>query len=147
MTASIELAFINDGISHLYYKAADWIAAFEELNNADANTDDAEDFDNGDSKADPAVVKKWARELASHPKYSSCRSDDQREFVLEQLAGEDIGSLPLWPILRRAETIYLMEIKEKEKESQAAKARSLRDQGFNMNAIAKELHISRDRVS
>lgn len=147
LTTSIELAFISDGISHIYYKASDWIAAFEELNSANTNTDDAEGLDNRDSTADPAVVKKWARELASHPKYSSCRSDDQREFLMEQLAGKDIGTLPLWPILRRAETIYLMEIKEKEEENLAAKARSLRDQGLNMNAIAKELHISRDRVS
>ena len=147
LVATVEIAFVTDGFSHIYYESADWVPTFEDLTADEAETDQTGQFEDREQKADPAVVKKWARELASHPKYGSCRSDDQREFILEQLAGEDMVTLPLWPILRRAETIYLMEIKEKEEEALAAKARSLRDQGLNMNAIAKELHISRDRVS
>jgi hypothetical protein len=147
LTAFLELAFISNGISHIYCKTAEWIPKFEDLTANDRETDKSEELEDNGQKADPAAVKKWARELASHPKYSSCRSDDQREFLLEQLAGEDVGALPLWQILRRAETIYLMEIKEKEEETLSTQARQLRDQGLNMNAIAKKLRISRDRVS
>lgn len=144
LTASIEVAFVTDGISHVYYEPAEWISTFEKLTPNDTDESDIEDEE---TKVDSAVVKKWAHQLASHPKYGSCRSDDQREFLLEQFAGEEVATLPVWPILRRAETIYLMEIKEQEEENLSTQAQELRNQGLNMNAIAKKLRISRDRVS
>lgn len=145
LTASIHLAFVSDGISHIFYEAAEWFTRFAEL-----TEDDSEDEDRvagREAKADPALIDKWARTLASHPKYSSCKSGDEREFLLEQLAGEAFSSLPLWPTLRRAETVYVMEIKEQEEERLGTQARELRNQGLNMNAIAKRLRISRDKVS
>ena len=145
LTACLEIAFINDGISHIFYESADWLSKFEELIADDS--EEIEDFDVKEPKVDAAVVNKWARELASHPKYSGCKSGDEREFLLEQIAGTEFPKIPLWPTIRRAETIFAMEIKDQEEERLSAQAREMRRQGLNMNAIAKKLKISRDRVS
>ena len=145
LTASLEVAFMSDGISHIFYEPADWLTKFEELIADDS--EEIEDFEVKEPKVDAALVNKWARELASHPKYSGCKSGDEREFLLEQIAGTEFPKIPLWPTIRRAETIFAMEIKDQEEERLSAQAREMRRQGLNMNAIAKKLKISRDRVS
>jgi hypothetical protein len=85
-----------------------------------------------EGRIDSALVSQWSRQLAGHPKYGSCKSDDQREFLLEQLTGENFTKIPLWTIIRRAETIYQFEMKDKEKETlsgQAVRHRSSEDRG------------------
>jgi len=143
LTAFVDIGFSIGGISHIYRKFPEWFDSFQELT---ADEPD-EVHDAGEERIDSTLVSKWARQLASHPKYGSCKSDDQREFLLEQLAGEDFAKIPLWPTIRRAETIYQLEMKGKEEERLSSQAQELRNQGLNMNAIAKRLGISRDRVS
>lgn len=145
LTAVIDLAFVSQGVSHICQIRAEWFRTFEEL------TPEDEEDEGGqveqDEKFDKALVDKWARALANHTKYSSCKNDDQREYLLEELAREEFGDLPLWPVLRRAETVYLLDVRPREEEHLGSQARELRKQGLNMNAIARKLGISRDRVS
>jgi orotate phosphoribosyltransferase-like protein len=49
--------------------------------------------------------------------------------------------------LARADSIYQFEIKPKEEQRLRTEARRLREQGLNINAIAVNLGISKDRVS
>jgi hypothetical protein len=140
-TAIIDLAFAVDGVFHIYQLAADWFTAFEEL------TAEEEEAEPVEHQVDKQLVNKWASVLANHPKFGSCKNDDQREYLLEQLAGEDCGALPLGEILRRAETLYVFDVRPRQEEDLQKQAKQMRKQGLNMNAIALKLGISRDRVS
>ena len=142
LTAIIDVAFEMGGMFHVYQETADWFDAFQEL-----TAEEEEKQVEEETQVDKALVDKWARELASHAKYSSCKDYDQGAYLLEKLAGEGYEKLPLSDIFRRAETIYQFELKPQEEERLSQKARELRKQGLNMNAIAQKLGISRDRVS
>ena len=143
LTEIIDLTFVVDGVFHIYQLAADWFTAFEEL----IAEEELEEHEPLEKPVDKPLVNKWASMLANHPKFGSCKNDDQREYLLEQLTGEDYETLPLGEILRRAETLYVFEVRPKQEEGLRKQAREFRKQGLNMNAIAQKLGISRDRVS
>lgn len=144
LIAIIDLAFVLDGVFHIYQLTADWFRAFEELTAAE---EQAEEGEPGEEPVDKALVNKWAEALANHPKFGMCKTYEQREYLLEKLAAEEYEKLPVGYILGRAETLYLFEVRPKEEERLREQARELRKQGLNMNAIALKLGISRDRVS
>ena len=147
MTAVIDLAFIHQDVVHIHQCFADWFRTFEELTEGlEADSDETEDSF-PERVVDKALVKKWASELANHVKFGTARSGDQREFLLESIAGPEIDGLPIGDILARADSIYQFEIKPKEEEYLRGEARRLREQGLNINAIAVKLGISKDRVS
>ena len=58
-----------------------------------------------------SLVKKWASELANHAMFGAARTGDQREFLLESIAGGEIDTLPTGDILSRADSLYQFEIK------------------------------------
>lgn len=147
MTAVIDLAFVHEDIVHIYQCFADWFEAFQQLTEGLETDSDENGGHFPERVVDKALVKKWASQLASHPKFGMTRSGDQREFLLESIAGTEIDTLPVSDILARADTIYQFEIKPTEEERMRAKARELREQGLNMSAIAVKLGISKDRVS
>jgi hypothetical protein len=147
VTAVIDLAFVHEDIVHICQCFADWFEAFEELTGGlEEDSDESEDSF-AERVVDKALVRKWASELANHSKFSATRSGDQREFLLEAIAGAEIDTLPVGHILARADSVYQFEIKPKEEERQRSEARRLREQGLNINAIAVKLGISKDRVS
>lgn len=139
----IDLAFLWDGVFHVCRLTAEWFEAFEEL--VEEGKERAEE--ENERKPDKALVGKWAAELANHPKFGSCKTYAQREYLLEGLSKGDYRTLPVSDILNRAETVYLFEVRPKEEERLRDEARRLRNEGLNMNAIALRLGISRDRVS
>lgn len=145
LTAVIDLAFVHEDIVHIYQCFADWFEAFQEL--TDGLDSDENEGRFPERVVDKALVRKWASQLASHPKFGMTRSGDQREFLLESIAGTEIDMLPVGDILARADSIYQFEIKPTEEERMRGKARELREQGLNINAIAVKLGISKDRVS
>ncbi len=147
VTAVIDLAFVYEDVVHIHQCFADWFQAFEELTEGLEEDSDASDASFHERVVDKALVKKWASELANHPKFGSTRSGDQREFLLESIAGDEIDTLPTGDILARADSIYQIEIKPKEEERVRGEVRRLREQGLNINAIALKLGISKDRVS
>jgi hypothetical protein len=144
LTSIIDLAFVLDGVFHIYQLAADWFRAFEELT---AGKEEAEEGEPVEEPLDKVLVNKWAEALANHAKFGICKNYEQREYLLEKLAAEEYERLPLGYILRRAETLYLFEVRPKEEERLRAQAGELRKQGLNINAIALKLGIPRDRVS
>jgi len=144
MTAVVEVAFIVDGVAHWYEHAADWFREFEELMEEDGEPSDEND---SEKSVDKAVVRKWAGELAKDPRFRTCKNYDQREYLLEQIAGDDLGSLPIYEILSRAETIYNLEIRPVLDEQLAYEARALRKKGMTLTGIAQKLGLSRDKVS
>lgn len=147
LVADIDLTFISTGCLHIYKYQAEWFESFVEL--SDALEDDQDDT--GDTtrvnEVDKELVKKWASQLATHPKYGITRTGDQREFLLESLAGTEFDPLPTYEILSRADSIYQFEIKPDQEKELSQEAKRLKQQGLNMNAIASKLGISRDRVS
>jgi hypothetical protein len=147
MTAVIDLAFVHEDIVHIHQCFADWFQAFEELTGGLAEDSDESEDSFAERVVDKALVRKWASELANHSKFGATRSGDQREFLLEAIAGAEIDTLPVGHILARADSVYQFEIKPKEEERQRSEARRLREQGLNINAIAVKLGISKDRVS
>jgi hypothetical protein len=147
VTAVIDLAFVHEDIIHIYQCFADWFEAFEELTEELEKDSDESEGSFAEHVVDKALVRKWASELANHSKFGSTRSGDQREFLLEAIAGAEIDNLPVGHILARADSVYQFEIKPKEEERQRAEARRLREQGLNINAISVKLGISKDRVS
>jgi hypothetical protein len=147
LTAVIDLAFVHEDLVHIHQCLADWFQAFEQLTEGlDEDSDE-----NGDSfperVVDKALVKKWASELANHAKFGAARTVDQKEFLLEGIAGAEIDTLPIGDILSRADSIYQFEIKPKEDERLRIEAGCLREQGLNLSAIALKLGIPKDRVS
>jgi hypothetical protein len=147
VTAVIDLAFIQQDVVHIHQCFADWFRSFSELTEGLGADSDETEASFPEHVVDKALVKKWASELASYAKFGAARTGDQREFLLETIAGSEIDSLPVQDILARADSIYQFEIKPKEEEHLRREARRLREQGLNINAIAVKLGISKDRVS
>jgi len=147
VTAVIDLAFMYGDVVHIHQCFADWFQTFEELTEGWEPDSDETDESFPERVVDKPLVKKWASELANHAKFGAARTGDQREFLLETIAGSDIDSLPVGDILARADSIYQFEVKPKEEERLRREARRLREQGLNMSAIAVKLGISKDRVS
>jgi hypothetical protein len=147
MTAVIDLAFMYNDVVHIHQCFADWFQTFEELTDGLEPESDETEESFPERVVDKALVKKWASELANHGKFGAARTGDQREFLLETIAGSEIDSLPVDEILARADSIYQFEVKPKEEERLRGEARHLREQGLNMSAIAVKLGISKDRVS
>lgn len=142
LTCVIDLAFVANGILHLYQKTADWFDKFGELTEEEEEEED--NREGNDRELPVAEIDQWATKLASHSKYPSTRN---HEYLLERIAGEEFGRLPAYKILRRAEAIYEMDFKDAAEEKIAAEVMQLRGQGLNQNAIALKLGISRERVS
>lgn len=147
LTAVLDLAFIHQDVVHIYQSFAAWFQAFEELTEGL----EQESLESGEAfterVVDKSLVKKWALELANHPKFGTTRSGDQKELLLENIAGLEIDTLPVGHILARADSIYQLEIKPIEDERIRVKVRELRKEGLNISAIAVKLGISKDRVS
>jgi hypothetical protein len=144
LTAVIEIAFIVDGVGHWYEQVADWFKAFEELTEESESSDQDDDPDDA---VDKVAVQKWASELANDPRFRTCKNYDQREYLLEQIAGDDLGDLPAYDVLSRAESIFQLEIKPMLDERLSEEARALRNNGMTVNGIAQKLGIPRDKVS
>ena len=147
VTAVIDLAFVHEDIVHIHQCFADWFQAFEELTEGLEEDSDEREDSFPEHVVDKALVKKWASQLANHAKFGAARTGDQREFLLESIAGAEIDTLPIGDILARADSIYQFEIKPKEDERLRIEAGRLREQGLNLSAIALKLGIPKDRVS
>lgn len=143
-TCMIELAFVADGVLHICQKAAQWLQEFRDLLPTDGNEDASR---KQESPAGKATVDKWATALASDPRYIGCRGYEEREFLLEKIAGNEFQEVPVPEVLSRAETVFHVEFRQAAEEKLASEVRRLREQGLNLNAIALKLGISRDRVS
>ncbi|MHB8542006.1 MAG: hypothetical protein ACYDCD_13865 [Candidatus Acidiferrales bacterium] len=139
LTCTIELAFVANGVIHIYQEAPDWFDEFEGLLTEE---DDREPEER--KPADKATVNKWAMVLAGDQKYITSKD---REYLLEKLAGDEFLVLPVFEILRRAETIFQADFRQVAEERLAEEIRQLREQGLNMSAIAAKVGIPRDRVS
>jgi hypothetical protein len=146
-TAVIDVAFVHEDVVHVHQCFADWFQAFEELTEELEEDSNEREDPFPERVVDKVLVRKWASELANHAKFGAARSGDQREFLLETIAGSEIDSLPVGDILARADSIYQFEIKPQEEQRLRTEARRLREQGLNINAIAVNLGISKDRVS
>jgi len=144
LIAQIDLAFVVDGVTHIYRRSPDWFEAFQALVH-EAGDEDEQELP--EPRVDKATVDKWARSLATHEKYAGCKTHDQRRYLLEQLAGDDYGTLPVNEVLKRADTVYTFEVRPEQEKELRARARTLREHGLNLNAIGQKLGISRDRVS
>jgi hypothetical protein len=83
----------------------------------------------------------------NHTKFGAARTADQREFLLETIAGPEIDKLPVGDILARADSIYQFEVRPNEEDRLRTEARRLREEGLNISAIALKLGISKDRAS
>ncbi len=143
LTSVIDLAFVADGVVHIYQKTANWFNEFENLAPEDADDDEEEET----KPADKATINKWATMLASNPNFITCKDSRNREYLLEKIAGDEFPKLPAYEILTRAETIFHVEFRQAAEARLADEIRSLREQGLNVNAIALKLGMSRDRVS
>jgi hypothetical protein len=141
LTCEIDLAFIANGVVHLYQETADW---FDEFGSMVGEDDEDEEEVEERRPASKAVVNKWATALASHPKYPTIK---QHDYLLEKIAGDEFSQLPKYEVLRRAEMIYQTDFREAAERTLAKEIQELRSQGLNLNAIAQKLGISRDRVS
>lgn len=135
---NIDLAFIHEGVFHIYRFSADWLDKFQELTESEADSDE---------EIDESLIHEWAEKLASHPRYATCKNKSQRGYLLEEIGGDENEDIPGWAILKEAERIYFVKVKPKEDERLKKEAEHLHDQGLNLNAIAQKLGISRDRVS
>jgi hypothetical protein len=139
-TCVIDLAFVANGVLHLYQQTADWFDEFGELTG-----DDEEDNEQESGRELPInEINEWATKLASDPKYATIKN---REYLLERIAAGEFDRLPTYKILRRAEAIYEIDFKNAAEEKLAEEIMRLREQGLNQNAIALKLGISRERVS
>jgi len=143
LTAIVEIAFIVDGVAHWYEQVADWFKEFEEL------TEEAErsSEDDSDEPVDKAVVQKWASELANDPRFRTCKNYDQREYLLEQIAGDNLAGLPVHDVLGRAESIFQLEVKPGLDERLSEEARALRKKGMTLTGIAQKLGLPKEKVS
>jgi len=139
LTCIIDLAFVSNGVVHIYQETADWFDEFEEL-----LPEDEDDEQEERKPVDKATVNKWALALASDPQYLTSK---QREYLLEKLAGQEFPKLPIFDVLRRAETIFQADFRQVAEEKLSDEIRQLREQGLNLNAVALKLGISRDRAS
>ena len=147
VTAVLDLAFMSGEVVHTYQCFADWFQAFEDLTDALERESNENEDSFPEHVVDKSLVRKWATELANHTKFGAARTGDQREFLLETIAGSEIDNLPVGDILARADSIYQFELKPKEEDRLRTEARRLREEGLNINAIAVRLGISKDRAS
>ena len=138
LTCVIDLAFVANGVVHIHQETPDWFTEFEDLL-PEQSEDEPER-----KLPDKTTVNKWAATLASHPQYMNSRD---REYLLEKLAGAEFPTLPVFEVLRRAATVFEMDFKQGAEEKLAEEVRQLREQGLNLNAIARKLGLSRDRAS
>ncbi len=143
LTCVIDLAFVADGVVHIYQKTADWFNEFESLVPQDADDEEQEET----KPADKATINKWATMLASNPNFIACKDSRNREYLLEKISGDEFPKLPTYEILTRAETIFHVEFRQAAEAKLADEIRHLREEGLNVNAIALKLGMSRDRVS
>lgn len=144
LIAQIDLAFMADGVTHIYRRSPEWFETFLQLTQ---EADEGPDEDQPEPLADKKTIEKWARSLATEARFVGCKTQTQRLYLLEELAGDDYERLPGREVLRRAEMIFAFEVRPKVDEELRTKARALREQGLNLSAIAQKLGISRDRVS
>lgn len=142
MTCVIDLAFVANGVVHVYQETADWFDEFGDLTGEDEEADDDEPEEK--TVVSKEVLDKWATALASDPRYSTTK---RHEYLLEKIAGGAFLELPVYDILRRAEAIFHVDFKQAAEEKLANEIQELRNQGFNMHAIAMKLGISQVRVS
>jgi hypothetical protein len=140
ITCVIDLAFLADGVVHIFQETADWFDEFSDLVPDDDDDDEAEE----PKPINKSDLRRWATALASDPKY--CTST-QREYLLQQIAGVEFPRLPAYQILHEAETIYQMEFKQAAEEKLANEIQEMRNKGFNLKAIGMKLGISQGRVS
>jgi hypothetical protein len=140
LTCVIDLAFLANGVIHIYQETADWFDEFSELIPDDNDDDEAEE----PKPINKSDLRRWATALASDPKY--CTST-QREYLLQQIAGAEFPKLPAYQILREAEPIYQTEFRQAAEEKLANEIQEMRNQGFNLKAIGLKLGISQGRVS
>jgi hypothetical protein len=138
----IDLAFVTDGVGHIYQKTADWFREFEDL-----LPDDSDEEEEEKRPADKATVNKWATILASDPKFLISKDSKGREYLLEKIAGEEFPKLPTYEILSRAEANFQVEFRQAAEARLADEIRTLRGQGLNVNAIAPKIGMSRHHVS
>jgi len=138
MTAMVEIVFIVDSVAHWYQRAADWFERFEELTERAKSSDPAVDM---------VAVRKWANELANDPRFKACKNYGQREYLLEQVAGDKLDELPKEEVISRAESIFQLEIKPTLDEQLAQEARALKKQGMTNTGIAQKLGLPKDKVS
>lgn len=89
-------------------------------------------------------MNKWATALASNPKYFTSK---HREYLLEQIAGGELSKLPLYEILRRAETIFDNDYRQTVETQRVEQIRHLREKELNLDAIALSLGLPRARVA
>jgi hypothetical protein len=139
MTCVIDLAFLTNGVIHIYQESADWFDEFSDL--VSDEDDDELDDPKSINKSD---LRRWATALASDPRY--CTST-RREYLLEQIAGAEFRRLPTYKILCESEAIYQTDFKQAAEEKLANEIQELRNQGLNMKAIGLKLGISQGRVS
>lgn len=144
LTAIVDLAYLFDGVLHIFQKRADWFEAFEELT---ARGEIEEETKRVEEKVDTELVDTWANKLVRDSRYRMCKTYSQQDYLLEKLAGDEYKRLPVSRILSRADTIYLIDIRPQEDEELRKQAKELKVQGLNLNAIAQRLGLSRDRVS
>src|SRR5579885_2271064 len=97
-------------------------------------------------EVDKTPVRKWAAALASHPQFSRCKTYSQRSYLLETMAGDEYGNLPVDEIISLADAMYTIDVLPKEEERLRTEAHRLRKQGLSLTAISGKLGISRDRV-
>jgi hypothetical protein len=141
LTCAIELAFVTNGVVHIYQETTGWMEAFEDLAGDDEQDDDGID----DRKpVDRTLVNEWGKMLASDQRYPTTRN---HKYLLEQLSGDLFSTLPIYEILRRADTVFNAEFKVAADERLATEIQRLRSQGLNIDAIALKLGIPRGRVS
>ncbi|HXN65075.1 MAG TPA: hypothetical protein VN862_07050 [Candidatus Acidoferrales bacterium] len=137
-TCVIDLAFVANGTLHVYEQTSDWWEEFTNLVTVDEGAEEQA------TRIGKYLVNKWATALAGDSKYSTSK---QRGYLLEKLAGDEFQRLPVGEVLRRAEAIFVTDFKQAADEKLADEIRQLRAEGLNLNAIAMQLGISRDRVS
>ncbi len=141
LTCIIDLAFVANGVVHIYQETADW---FDEFNDSVAEEEEENEEIENRKPVSQAIIDKWATSLASDPKYTTSKD---RDYLLEKLAGKELSELPAYRILRRAEAIYETDFKQAAEEKLAREIKQLRDKGLNQSAIAIRLGIPKDRVS
>ena len=87
---------MHEDVVHIYQCFADWFRSLRGTHRGHLKRIQTKREDSFPERVvDKALVKKWASELANHPKFGATRSGDQREFLLETIAGSEIDGLPV----------------------------------------------------
>lgn len=144
LTAIIDLAYLFDGVLHIFQKKADWFEEFEELT---AKEEAEEEAETGEEEVDAGLVNIWAGKLVRELRYRTCKTHGQRSYLLEKLAGDEYGRLPVLHILERAENVYAIDVRPEEDKELRKQAKELKAEGLNIIAIAQRLGLTREKVS